>query len=231
MVVFEFELDKSLINTEYSGMWISSAATTLTEAFLLAASRTLDVDFNDIKGGHRVHETEDTTFVDIYIYDSLSSGAGYTTGLWDIIDPLLQNVQDVLNCDKSCATACHSCLKHYWNQRLHRKLDRFAALDLLKWGRSGDLSKPLSVDKQDEIITPLKRLLIDAHPEIQFHPTQVSISIILPKKSAELVIYPAMWAIPAKTDSTLYLSDKLVKNALPKAFDDADKFIKRLLME
>lgn len=229
MIVFEFELDKSLINTDYSGMWISSAATTLTEAFLLAASRTLDVDFNDIKGGHRVHETEDTTFVDIYIYDSLSSGAGYATGLWNMIEQLLQNVQDALKCDKDCATACHSCLKHYWNQRAHEKLDRFAALDLLNWGRCGELPKSLNLDKQDEIITPLKHLLVDAHPEIRFHSDQVSISIILPKKSVKLVIYPSMWTPPKASDNTLYLSDKMVKNALPKAFDNAEKFIKNPL--
>ena len=74
MIVFEFELDKARINTNHTDMWILTAATTLTEAFLLAASRTLDVDFTDIKGGHRIHGTEDTAFVDIYIYDSLSSG-------------------------------------------------------------------------------------------------------------------------------------------------------------
>lgn len=229
MIVFEFELIQSLIDTDYSGMWISSAATTLTEAFLLAASRTLDVDFNDIKGGHRVHRTEDTTFVDIYIYDSLSSGAGYATGLWNMIDPLLQNVADTLDCKKRCATACHSCLKHYWNQRVHGKLDRIAALELLKWGRYGDLPKPLGIDEQDKIITPLKRLLIDAHPEIRFQSEQRSISIILPKTSVKIVVYPAMWALPMQSENTLYVSDKLVKNALPKAFDEVDNHIKHLL--
>ncbi|MCK8519266.1 DEAD/DEAH box helicase [Methanoculleus sp. 7T] len=231
MIVFEFELDKSKINTNYIDMWISSAATTLTEAFLLAASRTLDIDFTDIKGGHRVHGTEDTAFVDIYIYDSLSSGAGYATGLWDMIDLLLQNVEDVLDCDKGCATACHSCLKHYWNQRVHRKLDRFAALDLLKWGRYGDLPKPITIDEQDKIITPLKRLLIDAHPEIQFHHDQESTSITLPKTSIKLVVYPAMWAISTRSDSTLYISDRRITKALPKAFDEADKYIKHYLRE
>ncbi|WP_342679461.1 DEAD/DEAH box helicase [Methanofollis sp. UBA420] len=231
MIVFEFELDKSLINTEYSGMWISSAATTLTEAFLLAASRTLDVDFKDIKGGHRVHETEDKTFVDIYIYDSLSSGAGYATGLWSMIDPLLQNIQNVLNCDKRCATACHSCLKHYWNQRVHEKLDRLAALDLLSWGRYGNLPKPLSIDEQHEIIIPLKHLLADAHPEIQLPPEKGSMSVILPNKSIQFVVYPAMWLLSEKKDSTIYLSDKVVKNALPKAFEEVDKIIKHFLRD
>jgi len=230
MIVFEFELDKSLINTNYPGMWISSAATTLAEAFLLAASRTLDVDFNDIKGGHRIHGTEDTTFVDIYIYDSLSSGAGYATGLRNMIGQVLQNVQDVLNCDEDCTTACHTCLKHYWNQRVHDKLDRFAALDLLNWGRYGNLPKPLSLDKQNEIIFPLKRLLVDDHPEIQFHHNQESISINLAKKSVRFVVYPAMWALPKKSFNILYLSDSLVNRALPKAFDNANKFIKDFLM-
>lgn len=228
MIVFEFELDQSLINLDYHGMWISSAAITLTEAFLLAASRTLDVDFKDIKGGHRIHKTEDTTFVDIYIYDSLSSGAGYATGLWDMIDPLLQNVQEVLNC-KNCETACHSCLKHYWNQRVHEKLDRRAALDLLKWGKSGELPRSLSLTKQDEIITPLKHLLVDTHPQIRFSLEKGNISVILPKRSVQFVVYPAMWAISKRKSNTLYLSDRLIKNALPKAFDEADAFIKDYL--
>jgi len=229
MIVFEFELDKARINTNHTDMWILTAATTLTEAFLLAASRTLDVDFTDIKGGHRIHGTEDTAFVDIYIYDSLSSGAGYATGLWDMINPLLQNVEDVLDCNKGCATACHSCLKHYWNQRVHKRLDRFAALDLLKWGRYGDLPKPITTDEQSKIITPLIRLLIDAHPEIQSHHDQTSISISLLKTSIKLVVHPAMWAIPTRNDGALYISDKQIINALPKAFDEADKHIKRIL--
>ncbi|QYZ79270.1 DEAD/DEAH box helicase [Methanofollis formosanus] len=232
MIVFEFELDKSKINTEFPGMWISSAATTLTEAFLLAASRTLDVDFNDIKGGHRIHGTEDTTFVDIYIYDSLSSGAGYATGLWNMIGPLLQSVQDVLKCgNKECETACHSCLKHYWNQRVHEKLDRLAALDLLNWGRYADLPTPLSIDRQYQIIAPLKHLLADAHPEIKLPTDQGNMSVILPKKSIKFVVYPAMRVLSEMEDSTIYLSDKLVKNALPKAFEEANKFIKHFLKD
>ncbi|WFN34944.1 DEAD/DEAH box helicase [Methanogenium sp. S4BF] len=233
MIVFEFELDKSQINTNPRGMWISNAATTLSEAFLLAASRTLDVDFNDIKGGHRIHGTEYTTFVDIYIYDSLSSGAGYATGLRKMIVPLLENVEAVLNCDKEnpCTTACHTCLKHYWNQRVHDKLDRFAALALLNWGRYGDLPKPLSIERQYEIIAPLKRLFDDDHPEIQFQPEQEWISINSPKKSAKFVVYPAMWAIPHASNNTLYLSDSLVNRALPKAFDETNHFIKNILVE
>ena len=144
----------------------------------------------------------------------------------DMINPLLQNVEDVLDCNKGCATACHSCLKHYWNQRVHKRLDRFAALDLLKWGRYGDLPKPITTDEQSKIITPLIRLLIDAHPEIQSHHDQTSISISLLKTSIKLVVHPAMWAIPTRNDGALYISDKQIINALPKAFDAADKHIK-----
>jgi len=156
MVVFEFELDPVRINTEYDRLWIKSAAVTLTEAFLLAASRTLDIEFTDLNGGHRIHRAADKVYVDIYLYDSLSSGAGYSSGLLDMTNDVLSETQRLLQ-GCTCDSACHDCLKHYWNQRVQNTLNRYNALCLLNWGIDGSLPKELTLDKQELLIRRERR--------------------------------------------------------------------------
>lgn len=62
------------------------------------------------------------------VYDSLSSGAGYAVSLSENAEELLQKTEVLLS-GCTCGSACHKCLKHYRNQYLHGRLDRFAARD------------------------------------------------------------------------------------------------------
>ena len=85
--------------------------------------------------------------MDIYLYDSLSSGAGYVDSVAEEIEWLLDEVEMLLqSCD--CGSSCYKCLKHYRNQYVHGLLDRYAALELLNWGKRGILASAVSMEEQ-----------------------------------------------------------------------------------
>lgn len=134
MLVLEFTLDDSHIDTRRkNNPWIDRAAQSLSEALRLVASKELDIEFTELVTGYRLRKNQNGSFVDIYMYDSLSSGAGYAVGVVDVIPELLDKVESLLS-SCTCNNACHNCLKHYRNQYIHGLLDRFAALELLGWG-------------------------------------------------------------------------------------------------
>ena len=119
------------------------------------------------------------------------------------------------SCHAGCDSACHECLMHYWNQRVHGFLDRFAALELLEWCESSALPSKLSYDRQERLLEPLNAL--GAEYKITGDGTQHFVEF--QDKKYRIVSYPAMWS----DDSSLLpmgaiaVADKLLKYALPKA--------------
>ena len=214
MLVLEFALDEDKINTAHkNNPWLDRAAQSLAEALRLAASKQLDVEFTELVTGYRLRSNMSGYFVDIYLYDSLSSGAGYAVSVAAQIDTLLDQVYQLLNgCD--CHGACHKCLKHYRNQHMHGMLDRFMALDLLRWGRDGVLAKELPLERQWDLMEPLTRIL----DEMECKLTLTESEILVTKNSCQkkLVVYPAMWIEPEE-DNTIYVSDAYLKYAKPYA--------------
>ena len=79
MLVLTFNLPHSDIeqHTVDAVAWLKRAATTVAEAMKKAATIVLDVEYDEIQAGYRVRKGDNETYVDVYLYDSLSSGAGY----------------------------------------------------------------------------------------------------------------------------------------------------------
>ena len=159
MLVLEFALDDNVIDTHRKdNPWLSRAAQSFAEALRLTASKELDIEFTELVTGYRLRSNSSGSFLDVYLYDSLSSGAGYAVSVAEDIQNLLAGVEGVLiNCD--CENACHKCLKHYRNQYVHGMLDRTAAAQLLRWGRDGAIAPLLSVSRQKDLLLPLSRIL------------------------------------------------------------------------
>ena len=219
MMLVEIELDSEKISTEYDAMWIDSAAQTLTEAMVLAAGQLLDVEFNDLKGGYRLRYAGLKVCVDIFLFDSLSSGAGYSSMLSGRISDLMKETQNVLKCNQNCSTACHDCLKHFWNQRVHNKLDRHLAMQLLLWSKDKVLAEPIDIDKQEILIKGIKETaLIDSDFDIIFEKS--GIYTISGDKRRMIYVYPAMWREnnPLIPQNCIAVSDKLITNSMPKAY-------------
>lgn len=213
MLVLEFALDDTLIDTHRNdNPWLGRAAQSLAEALRLSASKHLDVEFTELVTGYRLRKNVSGSFVDIYLYDNLSSGAGYAVSIADDMAQILTEVKELLEgCD--CNDACHKCLKHYRNQYVHGMLDRFAALQLLVWGISGTLPHDYPIGVQYSLIAPLTNILNLSGCEINVGEEGLQVDRV---KNKKLVVYPAMWAEPHSKD-TIFVSDAYIKYAKPYA--------------
>lgn len=213
MLVLEFTIDGKIIAARRNdNLWISRAAQSLAEALRLAASKKLDVEFTELITGYRLRTGSEVSYVDVYLYDSLSSGAGYAASVADTIAELLFDMKKLLNsCD--CGSACSKCLKHYRNQYVHGMLDRFAALQLLEWGIDGIKAASIKRETQINMIMPLTNILKQSGCEIT---VEGVITATGRRSKKAVVIYPAMWVEPHATN-TIFVSDAYIKYAKPYA--------------
>jgi hypothetical protein len=218
MVVYEIALPYDKVNVDSKELWIHRSCQTLAEAMTLAGGRLLDIEFNEIRSGYRLRydNAKGKAFADIFLFDSLSSGAGYCSTLADRTEELMDEIRKVLNdCPAKCDSACHECIMHYGNQRVQNNLDRFAALQLLDWCQHSVLPEAITYEEQDKLLTPLNALGSD----YKINSDGRQHFLIRNGKSHKIIVLPAMWSkqyyrIPP---NTVTVSDKLLKYALPKA--------------
>ena len=213
MLVLELMIDDNIIDVHRNdNPWLGRAAQSLAEALRLAASKKLDVEFTELVTGYRLRTGAETSYVDIYLYDSLSSGAGYAVSVADEIAELLSDMKDLLS-SCNCESACSKCLKHYRNQYVHGILDRFAALQLLNWGVYGIRASSIKPETQINMLLPLANILKQSGCEITI---DGEITAIGQSSTKKIVIYPAMWVEPHETN-TIFVSDAYIKYAKPYA--------------
>lgn len=216
MLVLTFELpsDKIEMETLDSMVWLKRAATTCAEAIRKAAALKLDVEFDEIRASYRIRTDIDKLFVDVYLYDSLSSGAGYCAQAGQMAEKILQSAVHILsNC--RCDHACQECLKHYRNQRIQPDLDRFAALELIKFGKDETLPENLTGQEAFDLMRPLVNLLSGAGITVQLEHGEVTIRFGQTKKTC--VVYPAMKVIRGRSPDRLYISKEALQDAKPHA--------------
>lgn len=208
MLVLEISLDPNKVETDREdNLWVNRAGQSLAETIRLVVSRILDVEFTELMTGYRVRKNQTGAYIDVYIYDSLSSGAGYAVAVASVMPEVLERAEALLQgCD--CENACYNCLKHYRNQNVHGMLDRFAALDLLNWAKDNSLAPMLSIDMQKKLLAPLGNVLKYADIILSANGDELSVKKNLFHKA--LKIYPAMWKKPEAKD-TIYISDACVK--------------------
>ena len=211
MLVLEFSLDETKIDiSQKNNLWLNRAAQSLAEA-PGATSQKLDIEFSELVTGYRFRRNG--MCLDIYLYDNLSSGAGYAGSAADNIMNLFYIGQKILSeCD--CSDACHKCLKHYQNQFVHGHLDRFAAMQLLEWGKTGKQAEHIDFQEQFSLFYPLKDVLKFSGLQVQTDGN--SIKLFNNRVQKNLIIYPAMINQPSDT-SQIYVSDMLIKYARPYA--------------
>ena len=214
MLVLEFALDRQQIDTNPTrNSWLNRAGQSLAEGLRLAACQELDIEFTELVTGFRVRQNRNGDFVDIYLYDSLSSGAGYAVSIESSIRQLLTKTRELLE-GCTCDSACHSCLKHYRNQYIHSVLDRKAALDLLNWGETGARVSAVPYEKQQYLLKSLEQILQISGIHIDVNHESVWAEGRYSKK--KVVVYPAMWTKPIE-ENTIFVSDAHLKYAKPYA--------------
>lgn len=218
MLVLTIRLPHDLIETETkdSLAWIKRAGTTAAEAMKKAASILLDIEFDEIQAGYRVREGEDESYIDVYLYDSLSSGAGYCAQAGSNTAELLEKTISLLrSCD--CDSACQRCLKHYRNQMIQQDLDRFAALELLEFGRSRKIPDMLTPLEANEQLAPLDRLI--SGYGIAISTSKHDIIMSYQGKTRKIIVIPAMMKQQStwKASGILALTKEALRDAKPFA--------------
>jgi len=142
---------------------LEDALRTLSEALLLAASRILDIDPTEFSAGFRIVPTEQdkTIEADVYLFDTLTGGAGYADQAGQQLEEILEGTLDLLeNCpNPECTHSCQDCLRHYANQYWHEHLDRYLAADLLSYMLTGTVPSVKTIATQSKQLQALKRLL------------------------------------------------------------------------
>ena len=214
MLVLEIALDRQQVSMDLAkNSWLNRAGQSLAEALRLSACQELDIEFTELVTGFRVRQNQKGDFIDIYLYDSLSSGAGYAVSIEASIQQLLIKTRELLS-SCNCDSACHKCLKHYRNQYVHGLLDRSAALDLLTWAEKGVRSPILPVYEQRNLLQSVEQILQFSGVHIDFDHEPIEAESFHGKK--RIVVYPAMWARPTEKNM-VFVSDSYLKYAKPYA--------------
>lgn len=220
MLVIQIELDKELMDLDKkNNPWVSRAALSLAEAFRLVTCEELDIEFNELVTGYRIRDSRKGYFIDLYLYDSLSSGAGYAVGIKDQINNIFDHIEEKLS-DCDCESACYNCLKHYQNQNVHGLLDRHAAIDLLNWARKGVLPASLSMQEQASLLKSVKMILQNSGYQL-FNKGQY-FTVKRGNIEKKLIIVPGACA-KHSDQNTIMLGDSLLKYEKPAFVNDLKK--------
>ncbi|MEE4129133.1 DEAD/DEAH box helicase [Pseudomonas viridiflava] len=139
-------------------MPVEGALHTLCEALTLSIGRILDIDSREVSAGFRFGNDGSTDFADIFIYDTLSGGAGYALEAKEAFPEIFEQTKQLLmNC--SCATSCENCLRHYGNRFTHSILDRHLGLEFAQYVELGEVPASLSHEKQMQVLEPLVEMI------------------------------------------------------------------------
>lgn len=138
---------------------LESAAHSVAEALRLAASRhrQLDLDPTEFGSGHRLvppSEDNNSISLDIYLYDTLSGGAGYSELAAKYFQEIIVDALKILE-GCNCDTSCTECLDHFHNQYLKRLLDRKLGASFLRYAIYSEVPSVGSIDEQKKTFNAL----------------------------------------------------------------------------
>lgn len=140
---------------------LRAASTTLHEAIKKAVSLSLDIDYNEINGGWRTRfEENGEVHIEMFFYDNLTSGAGYSSliGDYGVISDVLSRTKEILT-GCTCSRSCRNCLDNFYNQRNHDIFDRTLATQLLVYALDGKYPEDYTEEEQETYLAPLKKLI------------------------------------------------------------------------
>lgn len=165
----------------------------LAEALVLGISQELDIDIREISAGYRFLRRGNDHFADLFVYDTLAGGAGYATQAGHVFASVATRAEALLSgCD--CSSSCEKCLRHYANRFHHASLDRFLAIDMLRFVRDGFIPIGPSIDEQRQVLRPLEAMLNLAGWSSKRDSPRVPIVVTRDGRAVELFSYPSLIA-------------------------------------
>lgn len=209
-----FMLDISYDSTKLVGIRsteeksiLRSAVTSMHEALKKAISIVLDIDYNEISGGWRPRiKNEKKLYIEMFFYDNLSSGAGYSSLIGSILDDVLDMARTILS-ECECSRSCKNCLDNYWNQRNHHLFDRQLGLQLLNYAQYGQLPSEYNLSDKETYLAPLKKLISEDSDGASSN-----------KYAITFDVKPALLKKPSYTYNKFYLNPYDLSDWLPNTF-------------
>lgn len=185
---------------------LRAAVTTLHEAIKKAVSLVLDIDYNEISGGWRPRIKGDgDSHIEMFFYDNLISGAGYSSLIGPILDEVLERARIILS-DCECSRTCKNCLDNFWNQRNHQLFDRHLGLQLLNYAQFGQLPDEYDNGEQQALLIPLQKLISEDRDTTRTNP------------QIEFEVIPAILKKPENTRTRIFLNPYDLSDWLSNAF-------------
>jgi hypothetical protein len=118
------------------------ALRTMCEALSAAAADLLQIERNEIIAEYRPKVSQagiNGNEVEIFIYDTLPGGAGFSHLLADIGVDLFKHALYILkNCADGCDSSCYRCLRSFKNKFDHPLLDRYVGASLIEYLLTGN---------------------------------------------------------------------------------------------
>ncbi len=119
------------------------ALRTVSEALAKAASQILEIEPGELMAEYRpslTPEGRDGLKAEVFLYDTLPGGAGFSSQLVERGTELFQRaLRLVKTCPENCDTSCYRCLRSFKNKFEHGLLDRHVAAELLEYLLTGTL--------------------------------------------------------------------------------------------
>jgi ATP-dependent helicase YprA (DUF1998 family) len=119
------------------------ALRTVSEALAKAASQLLEIEPGELMAEYRpslTPEGRDGLKAEVFLYDTLPGGAGFSSQLVERGTELFQRaLRLVKTCPENCDTSCYRCLRSFKNKFEHGLLDRHVAAELLEYLLTGTL--------------------------------------------------------------------------------------------
>ncbi|MFI6040920.1 DEAD/DEAH box helicase [Nocardia sp. NPDC051321] len=117
------------------------ALRTIAEALTISAATELDIDATELQAEHRPALTQAGNSgleAEIYIYDTLAGGAGFTRGVHEYGRAIFVKALERLEaCPANCDASCYRCLRSFRNRFEHGLLDRKVGAALLRYVLNG----------------------------------------------------------------------------------------------
>ena len=151
MFFMQVEIDVDQITSD--SLVLKSAAVTLCEVLKLSASRILDIEYNDLTIGSRTRTDGVSKYIDIFFYDTLSSGSGYSTQIEPNLDEIFDDALEILN-NGDPQDICN-----FWNQRNQKFFNKKLAKDLLLWITKSELPEDYNKIQTIVICVPLTNII------------------------------------------------------------------------
>ncbi|MCA7082379.1 DEAD/DEAH box helicase [Cupriavidus sp. DB3] len=209
---------------------LEGALHTIAEALRLAASRhrQLDIDPAEFGSGFRIVPAlqEGARMVDLFLYDTLSGGAGYAEvaarNLPKILDATLTLLEGC-----SCDTSCTECLNHFHNQHIQERLDRKLGASLLRYAIRGEAPRCGSPVVQAATLSQLRASLeLDGYCCTEGGTPDMPLVVEREGRRLAVGCYPGLLARPefvhaiegaCGMDGHLALNEFLLRSNLPDA--------------